>query len=212
MDSNKSAELAESYTRLAEEYTARIFDELAHKPLDCELLQRFAERVRKQGPVCDMGCGPGHVARYLHDLGVDVFGMDIAPGMVEQARMLNPDITFRQGDMLALEVEDSAWAGIAAFYSIIHVPRHRVVEALRELYRALKSGGILLLAFHIGDETVQREELWGIPVSLEFLFFQPDAMRGYLTEAGFRIEESIAREPYPEVEYPSRRAYLLAIK
>jgi hypothetical protein len=55
------------YDRVAEEYVKRIFEELAHKPLDRALLDRFAEQMRGLGPACDVGCGPGQVARYLHD-------------------------------------------------------------------------------------------------------------------------------------------------
>ena len=59
--------IRESYDRLAEEYARRIADELQHKPLDRELLDRFAKQTKGRGEVCDMGCGPGHVARYRAD-------------------------------------------------------------------------------------------------------------------------------------------------
>jgi hypothetical protein len=35
-------------------------------------------------------------------------------------------------------------------------------------------------------------------------------METYLRTAGFQVEETIVRDPYPEVEHPSRRAYLTA--
>ena len=102
MDPRRITDLQTSYDRVAEEYVKRIFDELEHKPLDRQLLDRLAERVRGLGPVCDLGCGPGHVARYLRDREVDVFGIDLSPGMVRQARRLSPEIEFTQGNMLAL--------------------------------------------------------------------------------------------------------------
>src|ERR1700676_3820454 len=116
MDAQRRNDYQTSYDVVADEYVRRIFDELQHKPLDRELLDRFAAAVRDVGPVCDLGCGPGHVARYLHERGVQVFGVDLSAGMVEQASCLTPTIPFRQGDMLALEATDESWAGIAAFY------------------------------------------------------------------------------------------------
>jgi trans-aconitate methyltransferase len=101
--------IRESYDRLAEDYARRIADELRHKPLDCELLDRFATQTRG-GEVCDMGCGPGHVGRYLRDAGASVFGLDLSPGMLEQARKLNPDILFREGNMLSLDLDDATLA------------------------------------------------------------------------------------------------------
>jgi len=199
-----------SYDQVADEYARRIFDELRHKPLDRQLLDRFAASVCDAGPACDMGCGPGQVAHYLHERGVQVCGVDLSPAMVERARSLTPGVEFRQGDMMALDAPDGAWAGIAAFYSIIHIPRGDMAQALGELRRALRPGGLLLLAFHLGDDTIHLDDWWDQKVCVDFFFFRSAEMEGYLTSAGFEIEEIIEREPYPEVEHPSRRAYIFA--
>ena len=203
-------DLRDSYDQVADEYVERLYDELRHKPLDRQLLDRFAARVRILGPACDIGCGPGQVARYLHKRRLSVCGVDLSPALVARARALNPGIEFREGNMLALDVEDGAWGGITAFYSIIHIPPRQVALALTELRRALKPGGLLLLAFHIGDETRHFAEWWGKTVALDFHFFLPDQMEEYLRSAGFEIEEVIERDPYPDVEYQGRRAYILA--
>jgi 2-polyprenyl-3-methyl-5-hydroxy-6-metoxy-1,4-benzoquinol methylase len=79
-----AADCQASYDRVADEYMRRIFDELQHKPFDRELLDQFSSRVRESGPVCDLGCGPGHVTKYLHEHGVDVSGMDLSPAMVDR--------------------------------------------------------------------------------------------------------------------------------
>jgi len=210
MDDRKISAVDASYNQVADEYVRRIYDELQHKPLDRQLLDRFAASVRGLGLACDMGCGPGHVARYLHEHGAQVCGIDLSPDMVERARRLNPGIAFRQGDMLALDAADGAWAGIVAFYSIIHVPRGDVVRALRELRRVLRPGGLLLLAFHIGDTVIHLDEWWGHKVCIDFSFFRSDEMAGYLKSASFEMEEVIEREPYLEVEHQSRRAYIFA--
>jgi SAM-dependent methyltransferase len=204
--------LSSSYDRLADEYARRIFGELAHKPLDRALLDRFAGAVRGRGMVCDLGCGPGQVARYLRECGlVDVCGVDLSPGMIAEARRLTPGIDFRTGDLRALEVPDGAWAGIAAFYSILHVPRGpQLIAALREWRRVLQPDGRVLLSFHIGDEVHHVDELWGRPVSLDFVFFQSDEVRGYLEAAGLAVDEIVERDPYPDVEVATRRAYVFA--
>jgi SAM-dependent methyltransferase len=200
------------YDRLAEQYALHIADELQHKPLDRELLDRFAARVRGHGEGCDMGCGPGHVARYLHDAGVSVFGLDLSPGMLEQARRLNPGISFREGNMLDLDLPEAMLAGIAAFYAIVNLPKDSLSVVFQQMLRVLQPGGVLLLAFHVGDEILQEDELWGLKISMNFLFFQPAEIRHSLEQAGFVVEEIVEREPYPNVEYPSRRAYIFARK
>ena len=212
MDDETTCSIRESYDRLAEEYTRRIADELQRKPLDRELLDRFAKQTKGRDDVCDMGCGPGHVARYLRDAGASVFGLDLSPGMLEQARKLNPDISFREGNMLALDILDGALAGIAAFYAIVNIPKLSLPVVFREIQRVLQPGGLLLLAFHTGNEVLHEDELWGQKISMDFLLLQPSEIRVDLEVAGFTIEEVVEREPYPDVEYPSRRAYIFARK
>ncbi len=213
MNTELTRSIRESYDRLAEEYANRIADELQHKPLDRELLDRFARDVEGLGEVCDMGCGPGHVARYLRDAGASVFGLDLSPGMVEQARKLNPDIPFRQGNMMGLDIPDETLAGIAAFYAIVNIPEESLPSVFGEMVRVLRPRGLLLLAFHMGDEVLREEELWGQQVSMDFLMFPAGEIRRLLDAAGFTVEEVVEREPYaPEVEYQSRRAYIFARK
>ena len=174
----------ESYDEIAATYTERMFTELAGKPLDRHLLNRFAEDVGARGRVADLGCGPGHVARYLHEQGVRMLGIDLSPRMIDWARKRSPEIEFRVGDMRALELADGALAGIVAFYSLIHIDEAEMGSTLRELRRVLAPGGLLLVAFHIGEETVHRDELWGHAVSLDFRFLMPPRMVAHLDGGG----------------------------
>jgi ubiquinone/menaquinone biosynthesis C-methylase UbiE len=202
-----------SYDRVAEEYACRMLHELDHKPRDRELLDQFAAQVKDHGRVADIGCGPGQIARYLHDRGVDAFGIDLSPAMVELARKAHPGMEFQQGNMSALPLPDDSMAGLTTFYSIIHIPRADVVDVLKEMCRVLKKDGTLLLSFHRGDEIRHFEELWEKPVSLDFIFFERDEMVSYLEAASFIIDEVIERAPYPEgVEAQTQRLYIFAHK
>jgi SAM-dependent methyltransferase len=213
MIEQKTSDLQASYDRVADEYARHLYDELRHKPLDRQLLDKFADNVRGTGLACDLGCGPGQVARYLHEREVTMCGVDLSQRMVERARALNPVVEFHQGDMRSLDVPDEAWAGIAAFYAIVNLPPVEVAQAIREMWRVLRPGGLLLLSFHIGEEVSHVEDLWGCAVCLDFYFFQTEDVAGNLAATGFELEEIVEREPYaPEVEYQSRRAYILARK
>jgi len=214
MQQREITDVQSGYDRIADEYARRIYDELRNKPLDRKLLDQFAESVRNTGLVCDLGCGPGQVARYLQECRIPVCGVDLSQGMVERARQLNPGIDFHQGDLRSLPVADNTWAGIAAFYAIVNLSSRDIAEALLEMRRALMPGGRLLLAFHLGEDTSQTEEdMWGCGVSLEFTFFRAGTVIGHMQAAGFEIDEVVERDPYPpEVEYQSRRAYIFAHK
>lgn len=208
----RDATVRASYDTLAGEYARRIYPELKDKPFDREWLDRFAERVRHLGRVCDLGCGPGHVARYLRDRGVDVFGLDLSPGMLVEARRLNPDIEFVEGTMMSLDIPSETLGALAAFYSMIHLNRRELGVAFAEMLRVLRPGGCALIAFHVGSKTIHNMELWGCSVDLSATFFTTREISEKLERTGFCIEAATERDPYPEVEYQSRRSYILASK
>src|SRR5215203_2570378 len=110
----------DSYDSAASAYADHLFTELEQKPLDRHLLNRFAEAMRGQGWVVDLGCGPGQIAKYLRDQGVSVIGLDLSAEMVRAAGSLSPGIDFRVGDMRRLDFDDASLAGVVAFYSIVH--------------------------------------------------------------------------------------------
>lgn len=211
MDDDGLATIRSDYDLIAHEYAVRIGPELERKPFDREILSRFAASVDGRGTVCEMGCGPGHVARFLHDLGLQVFGLDLSPQMLAEARNQNPDIDFREGNMLALALPESSLAGVVSFYSIVNFPLEALPAVFDGMHRVLQPGGLLLLAFHTGNEVLRPGEEFGLPISMEFFHHPALRIQHLLREAGFEIDEVLERGPYaPEVEYQSRRAYIFA--
>lgn len=202
-------ELEKSYDRVATQYAAEYFGELARKPFDCELLDRFAASV--SGEVCEIGCGPGQIARYLKDRGVNVRGIDLSQQMIVAARQLNPDIPFARGDMLGLDQPNDSLGGIVSFYAVIHLQREDVTAALKEMFRVLRPAGRLLVSFHGGEGELHRDEWYGHPVAIDVILMTRIEMTGYLQTAGFVDAKLIERQPY-EFEYPTQRMYAVAGK
>lgn len=198
------------YDAMAAEYAEHFADELRDKPLDRALLERFAALVRGAGPVYDLGCGSGgQTTAFLHALGVDVRGMDLSPAAVAEAARRHPQIPFEPGDMLALPLADDSIAGIVAFYAIVHFSPDQLCTAFREIQRVLRPGAPLLVSFHVGDEVVHLDEMFGRRASVDFLFHRVEDVEAALHEAGLGEVETIVREPYPQ-EHPTRRAYVFA--
>ncbi len=202
--------MRDSYDAVARAYAAHLASELSGKPLDRHLLNRFAEEVRGRGLVADLGCGPGHVARYLHDQGVTMVGIDLSPQMIEEARRLNPELDFRVDDMWKLSLADASLAGAIAFYSIVHFEPDELLAVMAELRRAVAPGGLALVAFHAGHDVVHVDELFGAQVNLDFRFHAPADVVASLRVSRLAVIEHVEREPYEGAEYPSRRCYLLA--
>ena len=220
-----------SYDAVAAAYADQLSDELRRKPLDRALLTAFAEQVRAISPappatadpgqttpshtgrarVWDVGCGPGHVTAFLAGLGLDAAGIDLSGQMVGQARARHPDLEFRVGSMTALPAPDGSRDGLVCFYALIHMIEDADVRtALAEFRRVLADGGLLLLAVHAGEEVRHSQEWFDAPVDVSFRFFDAGWLSAELDRASFTVEALTRRQPYPDAEVATERAYFLA--
>lgn len=204
--------VAEVYDCVAKEYAEKFCGEHDKKPMDREVLYRFSQKVAGKKPIWDFGCGPGQTTQYLQNLGVEISGLDLSEKLIEQANLIHPGTTFQKGNILDLEFEDESIAGIVAFYAIVHFSQEQVEKAFREIFRVLQPGGVFLFTYHIGKEELHLDEFLGKVVEISFMFFKTDFIFLCLKTAGFEGIEIIERDPYPEVEYQSRRAYVFSKK
>jgi SAM-dependent methyltransferase len=193
------------YDAVAATYAMRFVDELADKPIDRSLLDLLIGAA----PIADIGCGPGHVARYLHDRGAHSAGFDLSPRMIDIATRTHPGIDFQVADMRSLPVADQSWGAIVAFYSIIHIPPAGLPAVFAEFHRVLRPGGLALLSFHLGSELRHLDEWWDHAVSLDFQFYERAFVENALTAAGLLVDAYFERRPYPD-EVDTTRAYLMA--
>jgi SAM-dependent methyltransferase len=203
--------IARDYDRIAESYAREISGELTGKPLDRALLGYIAHRAEGRGAVGDLGCGPGHVTRYLADLGADVIGVDLSPEMIRLACAAHPGLRFVVGDLRRLPLPDASLAAAVVLYSLIHFERDEELwAACGEIARVLAPGGEVVVAYHRGNRVLHPREMWGTPVELGFRFLPDRTVTAALTDAGLDVTARIHREPYAGVEHPSPRTYLIA--
>jgi SAM-dependent methyltransferase len=197
-----------SYDLVAARYAAELGDELAGKPLDRALLDVVAELA--DGPVLDVGCGPGHVAAYLADR-VPVVGVDLSPQMCAHA-----SVPVCAGDMTALPFRSHSVSALVCLYAVIHLDAGERVAAYAEFARVLRPGGHTLVAFHVRDADTRSgqertlTQWWGNDVELTFRFLDPAVETRALAEAGLTVTARLDRAPDPRAEHASDRTYLLA--
>jgi SAM-dependent methyltransferase len=111
--------IAAGYDTVARTYDEQFADELDHKPLERGLLDAFCE-MAPPGVIADIGCGPGHITRFLAERRDDVLGCDLSPEMIAIARRRNPRLPFVVASMVGLPCADGVWTGVVAMYSVIH--------------------------------------------------------------------------------------------
>ncbi|MGB8939842.1 MAG: class I SAM-dependent methyltransferase [Streptomyces sp.] len=196
---------ADAYDSVAVLYDELSRDALDAFPLDRAVLAAFAELVSAgAGPVAELGCGPGRTTAHLRDLGLDVFGIDLSPAMIELARQNHPDLRFELGSMDALDLADGKLNGIVSWYSLIHTPPQDLPPYFTEFRRVIAPGGHILLGFFEAD---------GGPVTpfdhkvVTAYRWPVDGLAELAREAGFVEVGRMLREPHEGERF--RRGHLL---
>jgi ubiquinone/menaquinone biosynthesis C-methylase UbiE len=209
----KQQQVIDCYNKTADKYAQNLFNELAGKPFDRLILTQFAKENKGKGKILDLGCGPGQTTKFLSEEGCkNIIGTDISEGMVKKAKALNPSIKFEVADMLKLPYADKSFSSAVAFYAIVHFTETELKKAFKETYRVLVDGGQFLFSFHIGKETIHRDDFFDVPVNIDFYFFETENILNMVRETGFKVIDAIERYPYPEVEHQSKRAYIWVAK
>jgi ubiquinone/menaquinone biosynthesis C-methylase UbiE len=151
------------------------------------LAERLVRHTGRGAHIIDVGCGTGRDMAWFESHGLAVTGIDLSSGMLAYAR--------RQvsGHLLAMHMchlgfrhaqFDGAWSCAA----LLHVPKREASDALGEIRRVLKSGGMLIVSLQEGNGE-SWEEGYVPGIWRFFARYQADEMRRMLCSAGFSVND-----------------------
>ena len=207
----RDARVRASYDAVSEAYADQLVNEVTGLPFERWLLDRVVAHA-DGGPLVEVGCGPGHVTAYLADAGADATGIDLSPGMIEQARARFPDGTYQVGDLRQLMRPTTAtgWSAVLGWYSLIHLAASELPDAVAALSRPLAPGGWLVLAMHAGS-LVQHHDAWfDVPIDLDFVYNEPEDIVALVEAAGLVGVEWYLRGPVKDRGETTNRLYVVA--
>ncbi|HYI61783.1 MAG TPA: class I SAM-dependent methyltransferase [Acidimicrobiales bacterium] len=165
-------------------------------PDELDVVARFVDRHRGNGGglILDVGCGTGRLLPHLA-AGGEVVGIDLSPGMLAVARQEQPDAPLLVGALDALPLASGSAASAVAWYSTMYAPDDELVDAFAELGRIVAPGGLLLLGFHVGDETKHLRQAYGHAVELTSRRRSPDTVVAAGRPGGWHEVERLVRPP-----------------
>jgi SAM-dependent methyltransferase len=170
----------------------------------------LTQRVPGGARVLELGCGTGvPTTRELAEH-FAVTGVDISAGQLALARQNVPAASFVQADMAHLGFAPACFDAVAAFYSLIHVPRGEQPALLGEIAAWLRPGGWLVATMGAGDDEESYNEDWlGAP--MYWSSYDAATNRRLMAEAGLRIAQA-SEETAAEFGQPVTFLWVVAQK
>jgi 2-polyprenyl-3-methyl-5-hydroxy-6-metoxy-1,4-benzoquinol methylase len=105
--------------------------------------------------VLEIGCGPGNITKYLLSKRPDfeIFGIDIAPKMIELAKKNNPLASFAVMDSRNINEIQSKFDAIVCGFCIPYLSQTDTYKLIIDANQLLNNRGLIYLSFVEGDPT-----------------------------------------------------------
>ena len=143
-------ETFETWNKIASLYE----DKFMHLDLYNETYDFLCANVEKEGAsVLEIGCGPGNIAKYLLSKRPDlsIFGIDIAPKMIELASKNNPTARFEVMDSRKIGELNTLYDAIVCGFCLPYLSPKDCEKLIFDSANLLTKNGLIYLSFVEGD-------------------------------------------------------------
>lgn len=137
----------------------------------------------------DIGCGVGVTDQFIQPAAGRLVGVDIAPGVIEQARRANPDGEYRVYDGSRLPCEDGSVDVAFAICVVHHVPPSDWPAFHREMARVVRPGGLAVVFEHNPRNPLTLRVVRGCEFDEDAVLLRRRAEADLMRQAGLRVVE-----------------------
>ena len=147
----------------------------------------FCERLRKGAAVLELGCGPGNVTRYLLDLRPDlkITGTDMAPKMIELARVNNPQAEFMLLDCRAIDTVAGQDDGVMAGFCLPYLTHAEAAQMVADAARILSARGVLYLSTMEEDDNISKLQTNSMGDQVQMHYYKAEYLQQLMANNGF---------------------------
>lgn len=142
---------------------------------------------KSKSSILEIGCGPGNITKYLLSKRPDfeVFGIDIAPNMVDLAKRNNPKACFAIMDSREIDKLKTKFDGIVCGFCLPYLSQSDSVKLIADSYNLLNDDGLIYVSFVEGDPKKSGLQISSIGDSVYFYFHSLENLKTLLIEHEF---------------------------
>ncbi len=178
--------VAQSYDQLAERYAEWASN--LRKEERVRHTSALLERLSVGAQMLELGCGSGIPTTQQLAQCFLVTGVDISSEQINLARQNVPTAKFICADMCQLNFPSASFDAVAAFYSIVHVPREEHAALFQKIATWLRPRGLLVATMGVGSNEGDMVDDWqGFGVPMYWSSFDSGTNCSLIESAGLRI-------------------------
>ncbi|MEM7476045.1 MAG: class I SAM-dependent methyltransferase [Planctomycetota bacterium] len=200
MDSEKERRYSvsvESFNELAELYHKRFHGLAFYQPT----FDRFLELLSDNCRLLEVACGPGNVTSYVLEKNatLSVLGIDLAPRMIELAKEINPQASYRVLDARRIGEMTEDFDAVMSAFLLPYIDKEDTLQHLEDVAALLEVGGLFYLSAIEGDYATSTFKSGSTGRQVFMHYYDCDFLTQELEESGFEILD-FERKQFPEPE------------
>ncbi|HVI69739.1 MAG TPA: phosphoribosyltransferase family protein [Magnetospirillaceae bacterium] len=150
----------------------------------------FGRLLSIRGRILEIGCGNGAEGESLTDAGFSYVGTDVSAGYLAQARAQRPGLDTRWMSAYKLHFPDNSFDGTWSGNTLYHLPKDRLGEALAEIHRVTRGGGLVFVSLPVGEgEGMWTKQSFGYDSTRLWSKYEPLEAFGVFQAQGFDLLE-----------------------
>ncbi len=140
------------------------------------------QKDRKKSLILDAGCGSGRDSAYFREKQYQVVSMDLSFNLLQLAQKKITGF-FVNADFYNIPIGKSVFDGVFANASLLHIPKKRLNEVIKNIFYILKENGIFFLSLKKGNsENIDENGRF-------FAYYENNEIENILGNMNFKILE-----------------------
>jgi 2-polyprenyl-3-methyl-5-hydroxy-6-metoxy-1,4-benzoquinol methylase len=143
--------------------------------------------IKNKATILEIGCGPGNITKYLLSKRPDfnIFGIDIAPNMIELAKINNPKANFAVMDSRNISEIETKYDAIVCGFCLPYLSETDSQKLIFEANYLLNDSGFLYLSFVEGDPNKSGFQAGSTGNRSYFYYHNLDQLKAQLLQNSF---------------------------
>lgn len=177
-------ETFETWNKIASAYQDKFMDlDLYNETYDfvCNSINK------KNAKLLEIGCGPGNITKYLLSTRADfdIFGIDIAPNMIELAKENNPTASFAIMDSRNIDQIKTKYDGIICGFCLPYLSHADSRKFIIDCFNLLKEEGLIYISFVEGEPSKSDFQVGSSGDRSYFYYYNLNDLKAQLAENNF---------------------------
>lgn len=157
--------------------------------------------INKDADVLELACGPGNITQYLLKIrpNFKILGTDLAPNMIELARINNPTAEFKILDCRNMSVLNKQFDAIMCGFCLPYLSKEDAIALIKEAHLNLKPQGVLYISTMEDDYNKSGLKKGSSGDEMFMHYHQEDYLLSAAKENGFKVID-ISRKQYSSAD------------